>query len=214
MKVILRETIDKLGQMGETVTVKDGYARNFLIPQNLAYPATDKFLNEIRFEVERKRKVLEQQKTAAELQAKELEPVTLTFEVNVGEEDKMFGSVTSAMIASRLHESGYEIDRRKIQLDEPLKELGIFHVQIKLHPEVMAEIKVKIDRTHTEEAEIEEDAEALLKPVDEDVEAAIAESHESDTAEAPAEEAEADIDEDTTDADASEDETTPEKTDA
>jgi large subunit ribosomal protein L9 len=160
MKIILRDTVDHVGQMGETVLVKDGFARNFLIPQNLAYPATSRYAKLITAEVQRKRKVLEAEKQKAELLAKEMENVSITIDATVGEEDKMFGSVTAANISTKLHELGYTIDKRKITLKEPIKALGIFHVPVKLHPEVTIEVKVwvvkeKMDETLEEAPEAE-----------------------------------------------------------
>ncbi len=142
MKVILRQDVDKLGSAGDVVTVKDGYARNYLIPKQLAYPATPSNLR--RFEEEKKRLLMqsEREKRQAEILAKELEKASCTISVAVGEEDKLFGSVTSQDIAEALQEKGIEIDKRKIQLEEPIKALGIYTVPVKLHPEVTANVKV------------------------------------------------------------------------
>ncbi len=142
MKVILRQDMDRLGKAGEVVSVKDGYARNYLIPRQLAYAATPGNLR--RFEEEKKRMMLqsEREKRHAETLAKELEKASCTISMAVGEEDKLFGSVTSQDIAEALKEKGIEIDRRKIQLEEPIKALGIYTVPVKLHPEVTANIKV------------------------------------------------------------------------
>jgi len=142
MKVILRQDYDTLGKLGEIVDVKPGFARNYLIPKNFAMQATPQNL-----------KTLEQQKTReaakqlkdmkeAEAFAEKLKSVSLTATVAVGEEDKVFGAVTSQNIAELLSAAGHDIDRRKIQLDEPLKALGVYDVPIKLHPEVVATIKV------------------------------------------------------------------------
>lgn len=142
MKVILKQDFEKLGNAGDIVTVKNGYARNFLIPRQIAYEATPGNLR--RFEEEKKRQALQSNKEVkkAEKLAKELEKVSCTIAVAVGEEDKLFGSVTSQDIASALEEKGMGIDRRKIQLEEPIKSLGIYTVPVKLHPEVTANIKV------------------------------------------------------------------------
>lgn len=157
MKIILRETIDTLGLMGEVVTVKDGYARNFLIPQEIAYPANKKYMGLITSELDKKHKKLEQEKEEASLLAKKMENVSITIEAVVGEEDKMFGSVTSANISTKLHELGYTIDKRKIVLHEPIKALGIFHVPIKLHTEVHIEVKVWVVKDKSEEELAEEE---------------------------------------------------------
>lgn len=142
MEVILRLDHDKLGQAGEVVKVKPGYARNYLIPKGIAYTATDKNIK--RYENEKKQQSwkIEQEKRKAEELAKELENVSCTIAVQVGEEEKLFGSVTSQNIADSLTEQGFEVDKRKIQLEEPIKSLGIYSVPIKLHTEVEAKVKV------------------------------------------------------------------------
>ena len=142
MKVILREEYKGLGEAGEIVVVKDGYARNFLIPRGVAYPDTPAFKQ--RYENEVKQATLRQSrdKKKAEDMAKALENVSCTITVQVGEEDKLFGSVTSQNIAEALAKQGYEVDRRKIMLEDPIKSLGIYSVPIKLHSEVEATVKV------------------------------------------------------------------------
>lgn len=142
MKVILKQSVEGLGKTGELLTVADGYARNFLVPQRLAIQATPS--NLASYEAEKQQKLLHQnkEKRAAETLAKELEKVSCTAAVPVGEEDKMFGSVTSQTIAELLKEKGYDIDRRKILLDEPIKALGVYTVPIHLHPELEVKIKV------------------------------------------------------------------------
>ena len=142
MKIILREDYEGLGEAGESVVVKDGFARNFLIPKGIAFLANNQ--NQKRFENERRARDLKKVKDQhrAEELAKKLENVSCTISVQVGEEDKMFGSVTSQNIADSLKEQGYDIDRRKIVLDEPIKSLGIYSVPVKLHSEVEASVKV------------------------------------------------------------------------
>ncbi|MCB0281202.1 MAG: 50S ribosomal protein L9 [Calditrichae bacterium] len=142
MKVLLREDYKGLGEAGAVVKVKDGFARNFLIPQGIAYIATDQ--NQKRYENDLKQQSwrTERDKHKAEELAKTLENVSCTISVQVGEEDKLFGSVTAQNIADNLAEQGYKIDRRKIQLDEPIKSLGIYSVGIKLHQDVDASVKV------------------------------------------------------------------------
>jgi large subunit ribosomal protein L9 len=146
MKVILRQNFDGLGQIGQVVDVKSGYARNYLIPRKLAYPALQgniKALEEEKKNLEKKRV---HELAAAETFATELEKISVTIPVQVGEEDKIFGSVTNQMIADALKEKGYEIDRRKIEIEEPIKSLGIYGIEIKLHPSVSAKIKVWVVR--------------------------------------------------------------------
>ena len=131
-----------MGEAGESVVVKDGFARNFLIPKGIAFLANKQ--NQKRFENEARARDLKKvkDKHKAEELAKNLENVSCTISVQVGEEDKMFGSVTSQNIADSLKEQGYELDRRKILLDEPIKSLGIYSVPVKLHSEVEASVKV------------------------------------------------------------------------
>ena len=142
MKIILRQDHENLGEAGNIINVKPGFARNFLIPQGIAMTASPQ--NKKRFENEKKqmnwRK--EQEKRKAEELAKQLESVSCTITVQVGEEDKLFGSVTSQNIAESLAAQKYEIDKRKIQLEEPIKSLGIYSVPIKLHTDVEAKVKV------------------------------------------------------------------------
>ncbi|MCU7494884.1 MAG: 50S ribosomal protein L9 [Ignavibacteria bacterium] len=146
MKVILRKNFEQLGQIGDVVDVKDGFARNFLIPRNIAFAAQKgnvRALEEEKKQLARK-KVKELQ--AAEALAAELEKVSVTIPVKVGEEDKIFGTVTTQMISDSLKEKGYDIDRRKIDIAEPIKSLGIYSVNIKLHPSVTAVVKTWVVR--------------------------------------------------------------------
>ncbi len=146
MKVILKENHDILGKIGDVVTVKDGYARNFLIPKKIAYIATEG--NVRRLEEEKKQyavRMKKEQISATELAAA-IEQLSLTIPVQVGEDDKLYGSVTSQMIADSLKEKGYEIDKKKIILDEPIKVLGIYTIDVKLHPEVTGKVKVWVVR--------------------------------------------------------------------
>ncbi|MCL5030994.1 MAG: 50S ribosomal protein L9 [Bacteroidetes bacterium] len=146
MKVILRQNYESLGQVGDIVEVKDGFARNFLIPRKIAYTALKG--NVIALEEEKKNfeKKLQQEVQAAEKLAVELEKVSVTIPVQVGEEDKIFGSVTTQMIADSLKEKGYDVDKRKIEIEEPIKSLGIYGISIKLHTNVVANIKVWVVR--------------------------------------------------------------------
>jgi large subunit ribosomal protein L9 len=146
MKVILRQNTEGLGQIGEVVDVKDGFARNFLIPRKLAYVALAGNIKALEEEKKTLSKKREQELAAAETLAAELERVSVTIPVQVGEEDRIFGSVTTQMISDALKEKGNEIDKRKIEIDEPIKALGIYSVSIKLHPSVSAKIKVWVVR--------------------------------------------------------------------
>ncbi len=146
MKVILRKNFDQLGKIGEVVEVKDGFARNFLLPRQIAYIAT---AGAIRALEEEKKQVVK--KEAKELEASqklstELENVSITIPVKVGEEDKIFGTVTTQMIADALKEKNYDIDKRKIDISEPIKALGIYSINIKLHPKVTSVVKTWVVR--------------------------------------------------------------------
>ncbi|HEX8694836.1 MAG TPA: 50S ribosomal protein L9 [Longimicrobium sp.] len=142
MQVILRERLENLGEPGEIVEVKPGYARNYLIPKGLAYEATD--ANRRRLEAERARVAAREAETLsdAQLHARKIEGVSLTFTARAGQEGKLFGSITSADIAEKLAAQGIQVDRRQIELEEPIKTLGVTSVPIRLHPQVKPEIKV------------------------------------------------------------------------
>jgi large subunit ribosomal protein L9 len=144
MEVILKEDVNKLGQRGDVVKVADGYGRNFLLPKKLAMEATA--ANKVVIEQMKQSAVRKsaREKSEAELLVKQLNQVELVFERKVGENDHLFGSVTSAEIAQQLEHKGFNIDRRKLQLEEPLRQLGEFHVPVKLHREVTAHIKVTV----------------------------------------------------------------------
>lgn len=146
MEIILREDVQHLGKAGEVVKVKDGYARNFLLPKGLAYPATDANKKKITYEAQRIAKQREAERTAAESEAGRLAGVELTFAVKVGEEDRLYGSVTASDIQRRLEELGIHVDKRKIDLPEPLRSLGDFRVGVRIHPDVRPEIVVHIAR--------------------------------------------------------------------
>ncbi|HEY5440326.1 MAG TPA: 50S ribosomal protein L9 [Gemmatimonadaceae bacterium] len=142
MEIILRRTVENLGHPGDVVTVKNGYARNFLLPRGFAFEATPGNLKRIGAE-RRGLEVAENERrdSAGDL-AKKLEEVQLTFSARVGEEGKLFGSVTSADIAEQLATQGFNIDKRLIDLHDPIKALGVYRVPVKLHADVKPEIRV------------------------------------------------------------------------
>ena len=144
MEIILREDVQHLGKAGEVVKVKDGYARNYLLPQGLAYTATEANKKRITFEADRIAKQRAAEKAAAETEAARLVDVRLTFTAKVGEEEKLYGSVTASDIQRQLEERGFHVDKRKVDLPEPIRELGEFRVGIKIHPEVRPEILVTV----------------------------------------------------------------------
>lgn len=142
MKVILRQNVENLGDIGEIVNVKSGYARNFLIPRSLAYMATDSAVRALETEKKQYAVKMEKAKAHAEVVAGQLAELQITVPMQVGEEGRLFGSVTSPMIAQELELRGYNIDRRNIIIEEPIKTLGIFDVKVKLHPEIIGTLKV------------------------------------------------------------------------
>lgn len=142
MKVILRADVEKLGKRGDIVKVADGYARNYLLPKGLALKETSSNLK--LFEEEKKLLAVKQVKEKAEAEAiaEKIKQISITIVKKVGENEVLYGSVTSAEIADLLIKEGIEIDRRKIEIDDPIKTTGIFNIPIKIHPEVTAELKV------------------------------------------------------------------------
>jgi len=146
MKVILRKNFGQLGQIGDVVVVKDGYARNFLIPRQIAYTATPGNLRALEEEKIQMAKKESKELEDAQTLLTELEKLSVTIPVKVGEEDKIFGTVTTQMISDALKEKGYDIDKRKIEITEPIKALGIYSVNVKLHHDVNAVVKTWVVR--------------------------------------------------------------------
>jgi large subunit ribosomal protein L9 len=144
MKVILKQSVDSLGKAGDSVKVADGYARNYLIPKGIAVEASNKSLAALEAEKRQIMKKIETKKRKAEAMLDRLSGVALSLGRRVGEHDKLFGSVTTKDIEKALAEQGIEIDRKMILLDEPIKSPGEFRARVKLHPGVMAEIKITV----------------------------------------------------------------------
>jgi large subunit ribosomal protein L9 len=146
MKVILKENVDNLGHIGDIVKVAPGYARNYLLPKGFAIEATEKnakALEHAKRQLEyKKNKVLE----GAKQFAAKIEGITLSLAHQAGADDKLFGAVTNMELAEQLKAQGIEIDRKKIVLDEPIKQLGDFTAAIKLHPEVTATLKISVTK--------------------------------------------------------------------
>ena len=144
MEVILREHVDNLGRRGDVVRVAEGYARNYLLPRKLALPVTDSNKRQI----ERERKLAEardmEEKGAAEAIAARLTQIEIEIARRVGENETLYGSVTSSDIAQALKDRGFEVDKRKIVLPEPLKALGENTIPVRIHREVTAQVKVKV----------------------------------------------------------------------
>lgn len=142
--VLLREDMDNLGGRGEIVKVKAGYARNYLLPQGLAIPATKGNVKQVEQERSQLLKKAAQDRSTAEAQAEQMKNITLHFERRAGDTGTLFGSVTSMDIADAIQAKGYELDRRKIQLKDTIKETGDYTVSVKLHREVTLEIPVSV----------------------------------------------------------------------
>jgi large subunit ribosomal protein L9 len=142
MEVILRQAVENLGKPGDVVKVSNGYARNFLLPRGVAFEATPGNLKRISQEKDRLEAAENERRSAAQALAEKLEQVSLTFSARVGEEGKLFGSVTASDIAHQLEQQGFTIEKRQVDLHEPLKTLGVFRVPVRLHADVKPEIKV------------------------------------------------------------------------
>lgn len=142
MRVILLKDVESLGSAGEVVQVKDGFGRNFLIPSQEALIATDASVAQFESRRKQHEAVAERERRAAEALAKKLETDSLTAQVKVGEEDRLFGSVTVQNVAELLEEKGYEIERRAIHLHDAIRELGVYNVEVRLHPDVKATVKL------------------------------------------------------------------------
>jgi large subunit ribosomal protein L9 len=142
MEIILRQAVENLGKPGDVVTVKNGFARNYLLPRGFAFEATPGNLKRIAQERGRLEAAENERIETAQELAKRLEEVQLTFSARVGEEGKLFGSVTSADIAEQLTTQGFHLEKRLIDLHEPIKALGVYRVAVKLHADVKPEIRV------------------------------------------------------------------------
>ena len=144
MKIILREKIDTLGDAGQIVSVKNGYARNYLIPRGLATIATD--INIKYMEKVLKDRVEKEEKTHSNLEvlSEKLNKLTIKFSLKAGEDEKLFGSVTSTMIADEILDKGFRVDKKTIILEEPIKQAGNHFINIKLSTEIVAKVKIKV----------------------------------------------------------------------
>ena len=142
MEVILRQAVENLGKPGEVVKVSNGYARNYLLPHGVAFEATPGNLKRIQQERDRLEAAESERRVAAQGLAEKFEQVQLTFSARVGEEGKLFGSVTSADIAQQLEAQGFHVEKRQIDLHEPIKALGVYRIPIRLHADVKPEIRV------------------------------------------------------------------------
>jgi large subunit ribosomal protein L9 len=144
MQVILKSEVKDLGHIGEVLNVKDGYARNFLIPRGLAVEANQKNIKAFEHEKRKIQELAKKAKAGAQDLASRLSAVSLTIKAKAGEEDKLFGSVTAMDIADALKKEGFDIDKKKIQLEDPIKRLGSYTVAVKIYPEVSAQVSVQV----------------------------------------------------------------------
>jgi large subunit ribosomal protein L9 len=144
IKLILKDDVANLGLAGDLVSVKPGYARNYLLPQGKAIPATESRMRELEHHRRIIAENVEKERRTLEAERSRLDGVVLEITANVGEEGKLFGSVTSAQVAELLAEKGFTVDRRKIALEEPIKEVGDHAVPIRLHRELVAHVQVKV----------------------------------------------------------------------
>lgn len=142
MEIILKEDIEKLGKAGDVVEVKPGFARNYLLPRKLAVESSAANLKLIEVDKKKAQKRISEELKGAEELAKKLSALSCSIPVKVGDDDKVFGSVTSADIAKALEAEGINIDKKKITLDEPIKALGVYTVPVKIHKDVTAQLKV------------------------------------------------------------------------
>ena len=145
MEVILRETIDTLGRAGQVVKVSPGYARNYLLPRKLAYPATPGNLKVIEFERQSLIRKEAKQKGEAEQLKELLEKVEIVIRRKVGEQDTLYGSVTNSDVADELEKKGFQIEKRKIHMDDHIKQLGDFEIPVRLFKDVTAVVKLKVE---------------------------------------------------------------------
>ena len=144
--VILTEDVKKLGKKGEIVDVSDGYARNYVIPKKLGVEANNKNMNDLKLKKANEEKIAKEQLEAAQAFAKELETKEVTVSIKSGEGGKTFGSVSSKEIAEAAKaQCGMEIDKKKIQMPEAIKSLGVYEIAVKLHPKVTGKLKVKVE---------------------------------------------------------------------
>ncbi len=142
MKVILTKDVEGLGNLGDTIEVKDGYARNWLIPKGLARTYSDSNMRIFEDMMKIQRRRTEKEKVKAEGLKSRIESLSITIPMEAGQNDKLFGSVTSGMISEALKSEGHKIDHKSIIMDEPVRELGVYTVKVRLHPEVFANLKV------------------------------------------------------------------------
>ena len=148
MQIILLEDVKALGKKGDMVNVNDGYARNFILPKKLGLEATPKNLNDLKLQKAAEAKRLQELLDEAQVYAKKIEEITVKLTIKAGEGGRTFGAISTKDISSELKEQfGYDVDKKKLQLAEPIKNIGSYSIPIKLHPQVTAELKVNVSST-------------------------------------------------------------------
>jgi len=145
MKIILKKEVEKLGEIGDVLTVKDGYARNYLIPKGLAVRATDGMLKAIEIEKKQKAFKIERERKAARELAESLERFSLIVKAKAGEGGRLYGTVTAQMIVDGLKAKGFEVDRKQITVDPPIKQVGKYQVAVKLYSDVVATLNLEVE---------------------------------------------------------------------
>jgi len=163
MKIILQADVENLGKEGDVLEVADGYGRNYLLPKGLAVKATPHNLKQLEKKIRAREEQKKQEFEQAKKLAAKISETTVVVKARAGEKGKLFGSVTNSDLAARLEEQGIEIDRRKIDLKEPIKEVGFYTVGVKIHPEVFAELKVHVEAEKEEKESKVKEKEASEK---------------------------------------------------
>lgn len=146
MDVILSKTIDKLGLEGDVVNVKDGFARNYLLPRKLAFRATADNLRRIEKQAKEREAKLQKELKTAQALAAEIEKISCTVAAEANEEEKLYGSVTEAEIASAIEVEGFTVDKKQIELEKPIEEVGIFEIGVRIHPQVTAKVRLWVTK--------------------------------------------------------------------
>jgi len=146
MNIILMENVEKLGQVGDVVKVKNGYARNYLLPRQLGMPATTGNMKRIEKEKSKRLAIFEAEKKEAEQKAEILSKVSLTIAVEVSDQEKLYGAVSESEILHALEAEGHKIDKKALVLEKPVDDLGIFEIGVKLHPQVIAKIRLWVTK--------------------------------------------------------------------
>jgi large subunit ribosomal protein L9 len=146
MDIILMENVEKLGQVGDVVKVKNGYARNYLLPRQLGMPATTGNIKRIEKEKTKRLAAYEADKKEAELKAEQLSKVSLTISVEVNDQEKLYGAISESDIIDAIHKEGQKVDKKSLVLEKPIDDLGIFEIGIKLHPQVIAKMRLWVTK--------------------------------------------------------------------